>query len=79
MISSYKDSLYGTCCGGKGDGCGGYVGGRSAIEQAAEGTFDNSPVNIWLRGQPAEVYWMSGMKHRGGYSYRLCKVNVFLY
>ena len=57
-----------------GTGCGGYVGGKSAIEHAAEGLFDNAFVTSWTRGQIAEVFWSSGAKHRGGYAYRLCKV-----
>ncbi len=64
-------SPYGTCCGGR---CGGYVGGRSAMEHAAEGTFDSAPVTTWERGTIQNVYWASGAKHRGVYAYRLCKV-----
>ena len=26
-------------------------------------------------GEPAEVYWTSNAYHRGGYAYRLCKVD----
>lgn len=66
------DEPYGTCCGNDG-GCGGYAGGRSALEQAAEGLFDDAFVTVWQRGQVAEVYWNSGAKHRGGYAYRLCE------
>ena len=29
----------------------------------------------FLGGEPAEVYWESGAKHRGGYAFRLCKVH----
>ena len=57
------DNLYGNCCG---KSCGGYMGGRPAIEYAAEGYFDNAPVTEWQRGQQAEVY---------AYAYRLCKVS----
>ena len=32
-------------------------------------------LNFDLGGEPAVVYWQSGAKHRGGYAYRLCKVN----
>ena len=45
------------------------------MEHYKEGLFDNAPITKWNLGQPAEVYWTSGMKHRGGYAYRLCKVN----
>ena len=51
------------------------MGGRPAIEYAAEGYFDNAPVTEWQRGQQAEVYWRMGEEHRGGYAYRLCKVS----
>ena len=46
-------------------GCGGYVGGRSAMEHAAEGLFDNAFETTWTRGQIAEVFWATGAKHRG--------------
>jgi len=69
------DVPYGTCCPGppKG-GCGGYPGGYSAMKHASEGLFDNAFVTQWNRGESAAVYWASGARHRGGYSYRLCKV-----
>ncbi len=64
---------YGTQCQWNG----GYVGGRSAMEHAAEGLFDNAPVVTWRTDDSAFVFWTSGMKHRGWYSYRLCKVTSF--
>ena len=54
--------------------CGGYNGGRSAMEHAAEGLFDNAIETTWTRGENTEVFWGSGGRHRGGYAYRLCKV-----
>ena len=71
------DLTLGRCCGGgvKGMGCGGYVGGKSALDHYHEGFFGTPNVTKWKRGEPAEVYWNSGAKHRGGYAYRLCKVN----
>ena len=71
------DLTLGRCCGGgvNGMGCGGYVGGKSAQEHYHEGLFGTPNVTKWKRGEPAEVYWNSGAKHRGGYAYRLCKVN----
>jgi len=69
---------YGTCCPGYDDKfknhCGGYNGGRSAMEHAAEGLFDNAIETTWSRGENTEVFWSSGGRHRGGYAYRLCKV-----
>jgi len=53
----------------------GYVGGKSALDHYHDGLFGNPKVTTWTRGQPAEVYWQSGARHRGGYAYRLCKVN----
>ena len=35
------DDVFGRCCGGK-DGCGGYVGGKSALEHYKEGLFFTS-------------------------------------
>ena len=70
-IESSIGNLYGNCCD---KNCGGWEGGRPAIEHAAEGLFDNAPVTEWVRGQPAEVYWRITADHRGGYAYRLCKV-----
>ena len=58
----------------KGTHCGGYNGGRSAMEHAAEGLFDNAIETTWTRGENTEVFWASGGRHRGGYAYRLCKV-----
>ena len=69
---SYIGNLYGNCCD---KNCGGWEGGRPAIEHAAEGLFDNAPVTEWVRGQPAEVQWRMTAEHRGGYAYRLCKVS----
>ena len=61
---------YGTQCNFNG----GYVGGRSAMDHASEGLFNNAPVNEWKRGTVQYVYWASGARHGGGYAYRLCKV-----
>ena len=73
----FIDNTFGRCCGGgkNGGGCGGYVGGKSALDHYHDGFFGNPKVKIWTRGEPAEVYWQSGAKHRGGYAYRLCKVH----
>ena len=68
----FSGNLYGNCCG---KNCGGYEGGKPALEYAANGEFDNAPVTEWVRGQPAEVYWQQTAEHRGGYAYRLCKVS----
>ena len=64
-------NVYGNCCGRT---CGGYEGGKPAIEHFGNGLFDNAPVTEWIRGEPAEVYWLQQADHRGGYAYRLCKV-----
>merc|ERR1719445_1954062 len=40
-----------------------------------KGFFGETRSTQWARGEPAAVYWQSGAKHRGGYAYRLCKVN----
>ena len=42
--------------------------------QLLVGFFGSPNFTTWKRGRTAEVYWKSGMKHRGGYAYRLCKV-----
>ena len=39
------------------------------------GFFGDPTTTTWVRGEPAEVAWYSGAHHRGGYAYRLCKVN----
>merc|ERR1712079_188124 len=72
-----EDDTFGRCCGGglAGMGCGGYVGGKPAVEHYKDGLFGEPCVTTWTRGQPAEVFWASGANHRGGYAYRLCKVN----
>jgi len=72
-----EDDVFGRCCGGgeKGMGCGGYVGGKPALEHYEEGFFGEPSTTTWVRGEPAEVAWYSGAHHRGGYAYRLCKVN----
>ena len=78
LISKFLANLFLTCCGGCGKtecGCGGYVGGKPALEHYKDGLFDGASSTIWQRGKPAEVTWASGMGHRGGYAYRLCKVN----
>ena len=59
-----------TCCG-----AGGYFGGKPALEYYKDGLFNGAATTIWHRGETAEVTWASGMGHRGGYAYRLCKVN----
>ena len=51
------------------------MGGKPALDHYKDGLFDGAAKTIWHRGQPAEVLWASGMGHRGGYAYRLCKVN----
>ena len=56
-------------------GCGGYVGGKPALEHYKDGLFGDPRITTWTRGQPAEVFWASGANHMGGYAYRLCKVN----
>merc|ERR1719288_577463 len=48
---------------------------KSALEHYQEGFFGETRSTQWARGEPAVVYWQSGAKHRGGYAYRLCKVN----
>merc|ERR1711872_886173 len=58
-----------------GKGCGGYVGGKSALEHYDDGLFGTPHETKWKRGEPQEVYWNSGAKHRGGYAYRLCRVH----
>jgi len=72
---------WGTCCGGSRrsngkwkPGCGGYVGGKSALEHYDEGHFLNTPTTTWKIGNVYPVYWKTGAGHRGGYAYRLCKV-----
>ena len=51
------DNVYGRCCGGNGKagdkfvrGCGGYVGGKSAMEHAEDGLFDSAAYVEWSRG-----------------------------
>ena len=51
------------------------MGGKPALEYYQDGLFGTPRTTTWRRGQPAEVYWSSGSKHRGGYAYRLCRVN----
>lgn len=74
------DNVFGRCCGGKMKkgkwiiGCGGYVGGKSALSHYKEGFFGTPKVTTWKRGTNQEVYWESTAWHRGGYAYRLCKV-----
>jgi len=65
----------GQCCGKPGTGdCGGYSGGKSALEHYKDGLFGEPQVTTWTRGEAAEVYWVSNAYHRGGYAYRLCRV-----
>merc|ERR1712223_591909 len=77
----YDDSSpFGTCCGGSKKngqwkaGCGGYTGGKSALEHYADGLFGEMFTTTWTRGKAEPVYWSSGAGHYGGYAYRLCKV-----
>ena len=51
------------------------MGGKPAMEHYKDGLFNGAATTIWHRGETAEVTWASGMGHRGGYAYRLCKVN----
>ena len=74
--------MFGRCCGSgrprgdsQGGRCNGYVGGKPAPEHYQDGLFGTPTVTTWTRGQPAEVYWASAARHKGGYAYRLCKVN----
>ena len=46
-------------------GCGGFTFGKSAMEHAEDGLFDNAAVTKWDRGKAAEVLWKSGAKHQG--------------
>lgn len=76
MFHVLLDNVFGRCCGGgiQGGGCGGYVGGKPALTHYKEGFFGNPHVTTWKRGVPADVYWTSHAHHRGGYAFRLCKV-----
>ena len=76
MFHVLLDNVFGRCCGGgiQGGGCGGYVGGKPALAHYKEGFFGNPHVTTWKRGVPADVYWTSHAHHRGGYAFRLCKV-----
>merc|ERR1740124_1369926 len=49
---------YGTCCtkAQSGIGCGGYVGGKSALEHYDEGHFLNTPTTNWKVGNVYPVY-----------------------
>jgi len=71
-------SPFGTCCGGgksnNWSGCGGYTGGKSALEHYADGLFGDTFTTTWTRGNAEPVYWATGAGHQGGYAYRLCKV-----
>jgi len=76
-----EDDVTGRCCGGSMDksgkwdpGCGGFVGGESALKYAKKGFFGTPSITTWVRGVNQEVYWESKAYHRGGYAYRLCKV-----
>jgi len=65
----------GQCCGKPFTGdCGGYSGGKPALEHYRDGLFGEPHVTKWIRGQAAKVYWASNGYHRGGYAYRLCRV-----
>lgn len=66
----------GQCCGkAMTTDCGGYSGGKSALEHYRDGLFGEPMVTTWTRGEAAEVYWRSNGYHRGGYAYRLCRVH----
>jgi len=76
----FLGDVFGHCCGKPsqpGD-CGGYSRGKSATEHYRDGLFNHyngaPQETTWTRGSPAEVYWKSNAYHRGGYAYRLCKV-----
>ena len=75
-ILYFLDNIFGRCCGGgqDGGGCGGYVGGKSALTYYKESFFGSPKITTWKRGEPAVVYWNSHAFHRGGYAFRLCKV-----
>jgi len=66
----------GQCCGKPGVSwdCGGYSGGKSAVEHYQDGLFGEPQVTTWTRGRNAHVYWTSDAYARGGYAYRLCRV-----
>ena len=64
-----NDEPYGTKCGA------GISRGKSAVEHAADGLFDQAPYTHWFRGQPTSVYFYPWADHRGVYAYRLCKVS----
>ena len=84
--------VLGTCCGKPGTGdCGGYSGGKSALEHYKDGLFEDPKVTTWKSeyiiaisvgpthlyagGSNEEVYWIGNGYHRGGYAYRLCRVH----
>jgi len=71
-------SPFGTCCGGgksnNWSGCGGFTGGKSALEHYEDGLFGNGFTTTWTRGNVEPVYWTTGAGHQGGYAYRLCKI-----
>jgi len=71
----YEDSNpFGTCCGGTPTSCGGYTGGKSALEHYSDGLFGEPASTVWTRGKAEPVYWTTGAGHKGGYAYRLCKI-----
>jgi len=55
-------------------GCGGYTGGKSALDHYSDGLFTGNFITTWTRGKAEPVYWSSGAGHQGGYAYRLCKI-----
>merc|ERR1719190_249965 len=55
-------------------GCGGYTGGKSALDHYADGLFTGNFITTWTRGKAEPVYWSTGAGHQGGYAYRLCKI-----
>lgn len=44
--------------------CGGFTGGKSAMDHAIDGLFDDAAVTKWRRGSMAEVVWR-GAAHGG--------------
>ena len=59
LVYNNSDLIFGRCCGGglHGGGCGGYVGGKSALEHYDDGFFGTPHETKWKRGEPQEVYW----------------------
>lgn len=45
----FTAKLFGRCCGGKPESCGGYAMGKSAMEHYREGLFQNASETTWVR------------------------------